>query len=120
MQLLGIASLLIATKFEDVYQPTTEDLKKHALPYNIDPKEVKELEKQILQILDFDVQYPSTLRFLEIFCNVVKATNTHRVYGQFILEIALLERRMIQEYKASLIAYATLFLVSNRIRNLPF
>ena len=43
--------------------------------------EVKKLEKKILQMIDFDVLNPTTYRFLEIFCNMVKASSIHRLFG---------------------------------------
>ena len=87
-----------------------------AMPAEIKTTDVNHLEKYILEVIDFDVQFPSTYRFYELFCNLVKSSSLHRTFGQFILEIALLEINMVVHYKTSLLAFSTLFLVSQRIQ----
>ena len=115
---LGLTALMIATKFEDVIQPTSDHLCRQASNYFaelVHSQEIKNLEKFILEVLNFDVQYPTTNTFFEMFCNRVMASELHKTYGQFILEIVLLEARLMRTLKASLMALAAMYLVSNRI-----
>ena len=109
---------MIATKFEDVIQPTSDHLCRQAtndFGELVHSQEIKNLEKFILEVLNFDVQYPTTNTFFEMFCNRVMASELHKTYGQFILEIVLLEARLMRTLKASLMALAAMYLVSNRI-----
>lgn len=76
---------------------------------------IKQLETQTLISIDFDLQFPSSRRFLEVFCNFVNAQDAHRLFGEFILDITLLEVEMLQIYKPSMLALATLYLVSLRL-----
>ena len=62
--------------------------------------------------IDFDLQFPSSRRFLELFNNHVKSSKLHRMFGEFILDITLLEIEMLKRYKPSQLALAALFLVS--------
>lgn len=73
------------------------------------------MELSILSTLSFDVQYPTTYQFYEQFCNLIKASSIHRIFGQFILEIGLLERAMILSKKPSLIAFGAIYLVCSRM-----
>ncbi len=86
-------------------------------PFKIDSEDVKALEKEILLSLDFEIQFPTMYRFYQMFCQMVKAPLLHRTFGNFFLEITMLETRMISQYKASLLAISALNLVSQRIVN---
>lgn len=115
LKLLGITCLFIATKFEDIVTPTAQMLCHIGLPQKVGVNDIYMLELKILSSLNFDVQYPTSYQFFELFCNLVKATNIHRSFGQFILEITLLERPMILNKKPSLIAFGAAYLVCNRM-----
>lgn len=116
--LLGLTALLIATKFEDVNQPTPDQLCRISRPQKIIfPEDVKTLESEILVTIDFDLQFSTSRRFFEIYCNKVIASETHRIFGEFILEIALIESQMLKTYKPSLLAISALYLVSMRTFN---
>ena len=81
---MGITCLFIATKFEDNVQPTIYNMMHFAQPggdHRLLKKHIQELELKILESLNYDIQYPTSYRFFEIFCNQVKARSTHRVFG---------------------------------------
>lgn len=64
LQLLGITALHIAGKYEEIYPPelkTILDIIENA----VSRENVCRLEAQILQMLDFDMVWPSILRFME-------------------------------------------------------
>lgn len=52
---LAITAFLIATKFEDIIQPTLYRLCRLSGTYNIDYNQVQVMERKILETLDFDV-----------------------------------------------------------------
>lgn len=67
LQLVGIASLLIACKYEEIYPPENKTfvyITDNA--YNIE--QLLNMENQILRTLSFDLTYPSILRYMEIIC----------------------------------------------------
>jgi hypothetical protein len=66
----------------------------------------------ILSELDFDIEFPNMFRFYQMFCKKVKATSIHQLFGNFLLEITMLENRILSSNKLSLIALAALNLVS--------
>jgi hypothetical protein len=97
LPLLGLTCFNIATKFEDIDQPSVENLCQLATRTDVEvaERDIKFLTAHVLEVLNFDVQYPTTHRFFEKFSNIVNASEVHRLLGQFILEIALLEIHMI-------------------------
>jgi len=61
---LGVASLLISTKYEEIYPPDLRDLL--AVSENkFQREQVLVMERDILQTLNFKLTSPSSYRFLE-------------------------------------------------------
>jgi len=107
VQLVGVASLLIATKYEEIYPPTVKDfiyLTDNA--YN--RKEVLEMEQKILFSLDFCIIETSAYRFLERYSKIARADSVVFFLAQYLLELALLDSKMNQ-YPPSLMASAALY-----------
>ena len=67
LQLVGIASLLIACKYEEIYVPNLK-LFVYVTDKAYEKEQLLQMENEILRNLDFDLTYPSPLRFLEILC----------------------------------------------------
>ena len=69
LQCLGIASLLIAGKYEEIYPP---DLKTILRVVNqvVTKDEILRMEMNILTVLQFEVTFPSVHRFLERFARL--------------------------------------------------
>ncbi len=64
--MLGVAALLIATKYEEIYPPELKDLLSVS-ENKFTKEEVLKLEFDILTTLDFNFFVPSLLRFLQRF-----------------------------------------------------
>ena len=62
--MLGLAALLIATKYEEIYPPELKDLLSVS-ENKFTKEEVLKLEFDILTTLDFNFFVPSLLRFLQ-------------------------------------------------------
>ncbi len=62
--MLGVAALLIATKYEEIYPPELKDLLSVS-ENKFTKEEVLKLEFDILTTLDFNFFVPSLLRFLQ-------------------------------------------------------
>lgn len=107
VQLVGVASLLIVTKYEEIYPPLLKDyilLAKGAYT----AEEILDMEKKILFALDFDLNLCTAYRFLERFAKLTKIDNVTFFLSQFILELGLLDSKMGQ-FNASLQAVAAIY-----------
>ena len=72
MQLLGVAALLIATKYEEIYPPTIKDfiyISRNAFT----KEEIVEMEMHILSTMEFKITETSSYRFLERYRKIAKA-----------------------------------------------
>ncbi|CAK83450.1 unnamed protein product (macronuclear) [Paramecium tetraurelia] len=112
LQLVGVAALFIACKYEEIYPPALKDF-----VYITDNAYVKsdvlEMEGLILQALNFNICNPTAYQFLSRYSKELDPKN--KALAQYILELALVEYKFIA-YKPSQITQAAIFLV-NKIRS---
>jgi len=64
LHILGVTSLLISTKYEEIYPPELKDLLSVS-ENKFSRKEVLAMERDMLMTLQFDITAPSSYRFLE-------------------------------------------------------
>ena len=107
LQLLGVTSMLIACKYEEIYAPEVKDFV-YITDKAYTADEVKAMESDILITLEFNVTMPSSYRFLEFFNFYIKYDNLVMNFTFFLLELSIVEYKMLK-YKASLIAAAVLY-----------
>merc|ERR1711972_514080 len=112
LQLVGVVALFIAAKFEEVDPPTACNL-----AYITDNAYTKDdifsLECIFLTTLDFKVLVPTAAHFLDHLQRTNRCDPLQKELAQYILELGLLDIRMIR-YKSSCLAASALFL-SNQI-----
>jgi len=110
LHILGVASLLISTKYEEIYPPELKDLLSVS-ENKFTRAEVLAMERDMLLTLQFDITTPSAYRFLERFRKLCSAASDPKVFflAQYIQEIALLDASLLA-YNPSQIAAAALIL----------
>jgi hypothetical protein len=115
LQLVGIASLLIAAKYEEIFAPAVRDLVfVSARAYT--KEEILRMEGTILSALRFSVTVPTTLVFLQRFLRAVDADTRLTNLASYYAE------RMLQEYSMlrhlpSTVAASALFLARKALRD---
>ena len=107
VQLLGIAALLIATKYEEIYPPTVKDFI-YLTDNTYTRAQILAMEEQILFHLQFEIQQTSAYRFLERYTKIAKADHVVFFLAQYLLELGLLDSKMNQ-YPPSLLASTALY-----------
>jgi cyclin B len=109
LQLLGIASLLIACKENEVYYPKLEvfiNITNNA--YN--KKELLEMEILVLQTLNFEILYPTSDEFYNILSKIFNFNKTQKFLGEYFMDNSLLDYKLLK-YKPSVIAASCAYLV---------
>ena len=74
------------------------------------------MEQKILETLGFDLISEIPLRYLDLFCTIVKLSPKNRFIAQYILELSLTESSFL-EFSPSIMGASVLYLV-NKIRKL--
>jgi hypothetical protein len=116
LHLLGVSTLLIAAKYEEIYPPTLNDFL--AVSENKFSKQmVLKMEKDILTTLSFNVTAPSAYRFLQRYRILNPICNEDEVffYAQYLQEIQLLDASLLR-FKQSEIAAAALILSTKQLK----
>jgi len=107
LQLVGVVSMLIAAKFEEITPPEVHDF-----VYITDNAYTKEdiltLETTMLTVLGFQVVAPTALNFIERFSRANRCDGAHRELVQYLVELSLSEIRMIRHTPSHLAAAAVL------------
>ncbi|KAI7858163.1 cyclin-like protein [Circinella umbellata] len=112
LQLVGIAALFIATKFEEVSSPRIKDFI-WMTDRSLKEEELMKAERFVIQVLDFKLCYANPLNFLRR-ASKTEDYNVHsRMLAKYFMEISCVDHRFIS-VPPSKIAAASLWL-SRRI-----
>lgn len=90
LQLVSVASLLIASKYEDICPPVLKDyvfISDNAY----EPEDILAMEQSILSTLEFDISGPSTYRFLERYAQIAEADEVMWNLSRYLIELTLIE-----------------------------
>lgn len=117
LQLVGITSLLIAAKFEEIYPPHITDFV-YVTDKAYTRDEIIKMEVLILSALDFKICKPTANVFLERYQTVNGGNDTHRDLAQYLLELTLPDYNMIK-YSPSHLAAAAVLLSNKLMRRQP-
>lgn len=112
LQLVGVASMLIAAKFEEIHPPEVRDFA-YITDNTYSKQEILDMEAVILNVLAFDLACPTVVHFLTKFQRANRGSEVHKHLAQYIAELCLAEMKFLK-YKPSQIAAAAV-LLSNRL-----
>lgn len=118
LQLLGISCLLIACKFEEIYIPELKDFivitdKAYT------GKEIIEMERDVLNTLDFVVYVPTSYRFFELYSHFLQLNEKEFQFGRYLMESFLCDNR-INKYNTSIVALAALYITMKVFRRADY
>jgi len=115
LQLVGVVAMLVAAKFEERRAPQLESLV-YITDNAYSRREILDMECSFLAVLGFKVSVPTSARFLERLLRASRCDDFHRNLASYILELGLVEYRMLQ-FEPSRVAAAAVYL-SNRLLRL--
>ncbi|KAG6422939.1 hypothetical protein SASPL_113322 [Salvia splendens] len=107
LQLVGITALLLACKYEEVSVPVVEDLV--LISDNAySRKEVLNMEKSIVNTLQFNMSLPTPYVFMRRFLKAAQSDRKLELVSFYILELSLVQYEMLR-FPPSLLASAAIF-----------
>ena len=118
LQLIGVTSLLIACKYEEIFSPEMRDFI-CILDREYEKEDLMEQENNMLKILKFEVIYPSSLRYYEILRIEFGIEEQYYKYGNYLLELCLLDCRF-SKYSQAVIATTVCFMVLKLLQKINF
>lgn len=113
IQLLGVACMLIASKYEDISPPHVEDFC-YITDNSYTKEEVMDMERDVLNFLNFEISNPTTKNFLRIYSRaaqeICKSSNLQfELLGCYLAELSLLDYGCVR-FLPSVVAASAIFL----------
>ncbi|KYM98486.1 G2/mitotic-specific cyclin-B3 [Cyphomyrmex costatus] len=108
LQLLGAASLFIASKFDERIPPMVEDFL-YICDGAYTQRELIKMEMNVLKVVNFDLGIPLSYRFLRRYARCAKVSMPTLTLARFILEHSLMDYTVIR-FSDSKMAAASLLL----------
>lgn len=110
LQLVGVSSLLIACKYEEIYPPSLKEFVA-ICDRAYTAAEILDMEAHILLSLQFEMTHSSSLRFLDRFAQIAEVDQKAYYFARYLLETVLLEYSLLR-YSNSILAAGAIFLVN--------
>ena len=108
LQLVGVTSMFISSKYEEIYPPELKDF-----VYITDNAYVKsqvlDMESKMLGSLNFDITFPTQWSFLQIFRKKFDLEQKTFNYAWFLMELSLINYKMLK-FKMSQIAASAILI----------
>lgn len=108
-QLLGVTSLFIAFKYEEIYMKNINDFI-DLTARAFDKAEILSMEKTIINLVEFNLDLPLSNDFFDLLSTVYKFDKKEYNFGCFLLEAFLLDINCCK-YKQSQIGLAICFII---------
>lgn len=115
LQCIGVSSLLIACKYEEIYFPGIMDFVE-VTAHSFQKSDILEMEYLILTSLNFHITISSPLKFYEYFISFLNIEGNKLFCVQYLLELAAFSYPMLK-YRPSCIASAVMLIAVNSDKN---
>ena len=108
-QLLGITAMMLACKHEEINIPKVEDFI-YITDNAYTKTEVIDMENDILNAFNYELLYPSPIKFFEILSLKFNFNKLQYLMGKYLMESFLVDLKWIN-YKPSVISCACIYIV---------
>lgn len=117
LQLVGVVAMFIAAKFEEINPPEINDFV-HITDNAYTKEDVLLMECTMLTTLNFKIVVPTVAPFLEQLQKVNRCDDVHRELAGYLIELGLLEIRMLR-FPPSQVVSAALLLSNELLSKRP-
>jgi hypothetical protein len=114
LQLIGITSVLIASKYEEMFPPSIDDFV-YISDNSYTQKLIRDTEVQILQALKYEITYPTCANFADIYFDILDLTIEQKNMANYVMRSSALYISG-NMYLPSLVAAGSIFYA---IRSIP-
>lgn len=113
-QLLGVAAMFIASKYEEIYPPYLYQFVE-VTDETFSGKQIVQMEQEILRTLDFRISMPTMTYFLRQIFAFNKFTRKVFNLAEYLCHLSLLADRPFLEYLPSEVALAAVILAAHQL-----
>lgn len=112
LQLIGSTALLIACKYEEMTIPGMNDFV-YVSDNAYSKEDMKEMERQMISSLFFDLGRPLSINFLRRYSKIVQATDIEHTLGKYLLDLTFTDHsssHLNPSYTASCASFLSRYL----------
>jgi hypothetical protein len=117
LQLVGITSMLIASKYEEIYAPECNDFV-YISDGAYTKQQILKMEQTLLNTLNFNITHPSSLHFLRRYSKAAGSDYTLHTLCKYLIEMMLIDVRLLK-FPPSLIAAGSVYLARAMTQKSP-
>lgn len=117
LQLVGVTSLFIASKYEEIYPPSITEMV-YVTDNCYTKQQILDCEKEILLTLDFNLDFPSSLHYLGRYSKAASFDTKTHTLCKYLCEVTLLDMKLLKHYPSE-IAAGAVYLANTMTNNLP-
>lgn len=117
LQLVGLASLLLASKYEDFWHPKVKDLISISAE-SYTRKQMLEMEKSILKNLKFRLNLPTAYVFMLRFLKASQSDKRHEQLSFYLIELCLVEYETLR-FRPSLLCASAVYVARCTLNEVP-
>ncbi|KAJ3212176.1 G2/mitotic-specific cyclin [Entophlyctis luteolus] len=118
LQLVGITSMFIAAKYEEVIAPSIKNFI-YMADGGYTEEEIQKAERYVLSVLEFNLQYPSSMSFLRRCSKAENYNIQTRTLAKYLMEISLVDHRFLDALPSQ-VAAAGLYLARRMLEAGPW
>ncbi|VDL77827.1 unnamed protein product [Nippostrongylus brasiliensis] len=117
LQLVGVASMLVASKYEEMYAPDIHDFE-YITDNAYSKKQILKMEAKILIAANFDLSRPHSLTFLRWYSKEMKFGVRMHHMAKFLIEMAFLDCSLSPILPSRIACAATY--IASKLCDMPF
>ncbi|KNA13399.1 hypothetical protein SOVF_117210 isoform A [Spinacia oleracea] len=117
LQLVGLASLLLASKYEDFWHPRVKDLISISAE-SYTRKQMLEMEKSILKKLKFRLNLPTAYVFMLRFLKASQSDKRHEHLSFYLIELCLVKYETLR-FRPSLLCASAVYVARCTLNEVP-
>ena len=109
LQLLGICSLQLSSKYIEQLHPSINDLS-DLCDKCYEKKDIVQFEKHLLQINDYIIEQDQVLNYYDLLCLILKLNVKYYFFGKMLLDLTLLDIDFYK-YQKNTIVFSICYLI---------
>jgi len=117
LQLVGVTSMLIASKYEEIYAPECNDFV-YISDGAYTKQQILKMEQSVLNTLNFNLTHPSPLHFLRRYSKAAGSDYTLHTLCKYLIELVLIDVKLLK-FPPSQIAAASVYLARAMTHKTP-
>lgn len=114
LQLLGVAAMFIASKYEEIYPPYLHQFVE-VTDDTYSGRQIRRMEQEILKALNFRISMPTIIYFLKRIFAYNKFSEKCYHLAEYLCHLSLLSEEPFLEYYPSEIALASVILAAHQL-----